>query len=78
MWVPTTHKTQRKRGQFRALLLASRLLVSRLPGSNLARGADSWGRLVGSVWVVESDLFGVFGLLVGLSVGLIGSGLVGH
>ena len=73
MWVPTTYKTQRNKGQFRALLL-----VSRLPGSNLARGVDSCGRLVGSVWVVESDLFGVFGLLVGLSVGLIGSGLVGH
>ena len=39
--------------------------MSRLPGGNLARGADSWGRLVGSVLVVESDLFGVFGLLVG-------------
>ena len=78
MWVPTTHKTQRNKGQFRALLLASRLLVSRLPGGNLARGADSWGRLVGSVLVVESDFFGVFGLLVGLSVGLIGSGLVVH
>ena len=54
------------------------LLVSRLLVGNLARGADSSGRLVGSVLVVESDLFGVFGLLVGLSVGLIGSGLVGH
>ena len=54
------------------------LLVSRLPGSNLARGVDSWGRLVGSVLGVESDLFGVFGLLVGLSVGLVGSGLVGY
>jgi hypothetical protein len=60
------------------LLLVSRLPVGRLLVGNLARGADSSGRLVGSVLVVESDFFGVFGLLVGLPVGLVGSGLVGH
>jgi hypothetical protein len=35
--------------------------------SNLARGANSWGRLVGFVWLLSLIFFQVFGLPIGRS-----------
>ena len=58
--------------------LTGQMAPGRQPKLEVGQVGRAWGRLIGQGLGVESDLFGVFGLLIG-SVGWVSwSGLVGH
>jgi len=67
MGASTTYKDKRHRGNFGADFQLVGLPGGRQPKLKTGQIGRAWGQLVGQGLCVESDLFGVFGLLIGRS-----------